>query len=151
MFGLEDKVILVTGGNRGIGAAIVKLLEALEAQVAHGACRDAAVREVLERIAIDETRHATLAWKFVAWVLTEHPELESTVAASFEAAMKKPAPTIAQQSPEPVLGERGVLSAQQRRDLRAHALEEVVAPCARALLTSAEQQGTAQWLAPLSA
>jgi acetoacetyl-CoA reductase/3-oxoacyl-[acyl-carrier protein] reductase len=35
MFGLQGKVILVTGGNRGIGAAIVKLLGRLEAQVAY--------------------------------------------------------------------------------------------------------------------
>jgi len=35
MFGLEGKVILVTGGNRGIGAAIVALLEELEAKVAY--------------------------------------------------------------------------------------------------------------------
>lgn len=35
MFGLEDKVILVTGGNRGIGAAIVALLEEHSAKVAY--------------------------------------------------------------------------------------------------------------------
>jgi acetoacetyl-CoA reductase/3-oxoacyl-[acyl-carrier protein] reductase len=35
MFGLEDKVILVTGGNRGIGAEIVALLEELGAKVAY--------------------------------------------------------------------------------------------------------------------
>ena len=35
MFGLEEKVILVTGGNRGIGAAIVKKLEELGAKVAY--------------------------------------------------------------------------------------------------------------------
>jgi acetoacetyl-CoA reductase len=33
--GLEDKVILVTGGNRGIGAAIVALLEELGTKVAY--------------------------------------------------------------------------------------------------------------------
>lgn len=33
--GLEDKVVLVTGGNRGIGAAIVDLLEKLGTQVAY--------------------------------------------------------------------------------------------------------------------
>jgi acetoacetyl-CoA reductase len=33
--GLEDKVVLVTGGNRGIGAAIVSLLEKLGTQVAY--------------------------------------------------------------------------------------------------------------------
>ncbi|MFN9176670.1 MAG: acetoacetyl-CoA reductase PhaB [Synechocystis sp.] len=32
--GLEDKVIVVTGGNRGIGAAIVKLLQEMGAKVA---------------------------------------------------------------------------------------------------------------------
>ncbi|MBD1934685.1 MULTISPECIES: acetoacetyl-CoA reductase PhaB [Cyanophyceae] len=33
--GLEDKVVLVTGGSRGIGAAIVSLLEELGAKVAY--------------------------------------------------------------------------------------------------------------------
>jgi acetoacetyl-CoA reductase/3-oxoacyl-[acyl-carrier protein] reductase len=33
--GLEDRVILVTGGNRGIGAAIVRLLQELGARVAY--------------------------------------------------------------------------------------------------------------------
>jgi acetoacetyl-CoA reductase/3-oxoacyl-[acyl-carrier protein] reductase len=35
MFGLEGKIILVTGGNRGIGAAIVEGLTQLGAQVAY--------------------------------------------------------------------------------------------------------------------
>ena len=35
MFGLEDKVIFVTGGNRGIGASIVETLSGLGAQVAY--------------------------------------------------------------------------------------------------------------------
>jgi acetoacetyl-CoA reductase/3-oxoacyl-[acyl-carrier protein] reductase len=35
MLGLENKVVLVTGGNRGIGGAIVALLENFEAKVAY--------------------------------------------------------------------------------------------------------------------
>jgi acetoacetyl-CoA reductase len=34
-FGLEDKIVLVTGGNRGIGAAIVSFLEELGTRVAY--------------------------------------------------------------------------------------------------------------------
>jgi acetoacetyl-CoA reductase/3-oxoacyl-[acyl-carrier protein] reductase len=35
MFGLEGKVVFVTGGNRGIGAAIVEILTTLGARVAY--------------------------------------------------------------------------------------------------------------------
>jgi acetoacetyl-CoA reductase/3-oxoacyl-[acyl-carrier protein] reductase len=35
MLGLEDKVVVVTGGNRGIGAGVVALLEELGAKVAY--------------------------------------------------------------------------------------------------------------------
>lgn len=35
MFGLEDKIIFVTGGNRGIGASIVEVLNSLGAKVAY--------------------------------------------------------------------------------------------------------------------
>jgi acetoacetyl-CoA reductase len=35
MLGLEDKVVLVSGGNRGVGAAIISLLQKLGAKVAY--------------------------------------------------------------------------------------------------------------------
>jgi hypothetical protein len=43
---------------------------AVEARETLGVTRDPVVREVLEKIAQDETRHAELAWQTLAWLLS---------------------------------------------------------------------------------
>jgi hypothetical protein len=57
---------------------------ALEAAEARSHCNDPVARAALQRIAADETRHAQLAWRFVAWALDTGPaSLRGVVRAAF--------------------------------------------------------------------
>jgi hypothetical protein len=49
-------------------------LAACEAADAAGTCQDAEIREVLESIAADERRHASLAWGALRWLIDTHGE-----------------------------------------------------------------------------
>jgi hypothetical protein len=49
-------------------------LAACEAADAAGACEDVEIREVLETIAADERRHATMAWGALRWLIDTHGE-----------------------------------------------------------------------------
>jgi hypothetical protein len=114
-------------------------LAALEAAEALQHCDDAVARGVLERIVVDETRHAELAWRFVAWALQtasgtpRGTELRNLVDATFasELAAGAGAP-ISELDRE--IARHGVLSTPVRQALRVRALRDVVAPCAAALL-----------------
>jgi len=105
---------------------------------------DPEVRAALERIAVDELRHAELAWRFVRWALGQsgavRPLLERE-AARLEAELSAPPSAAA----DGELVEHGVLSARRLQHLRRAALGEVVLPCARRLLASpgAEASATA--------
>ena len=71
--------ILVTTIREGCIGETIAAIEAAEA-LEH--VQDAAVRHALERIAADETRHAELAWKFVAWALERGGEEARNIAAT---------------------------------------------------------------------
>lgn len=60
MLGLEDKVILVTGGNHGIGAAIVEVLEDFGAKVAYNYRSEPGPRGSLA-VKVDVTDEAGMA------------------------------------------------------------------------------------------
>jgi hypothetical protein len=116
-------------------------LAALEAAEALQHCEDAVARAVLERIVAEETRHAELAWRFVAWALQTASgtpgagELRRVVQATFAAELATGAPgSIGEFDRE--MARHGLLSAPVRQALRARALRDVVAPCAAALLES---------------
>lgn len=116
-------------------------LAALEAAEALQHCADATVRSVLERIVVDETRHAELAWRFVAWALQtasgtpRGAELCRLVRATFAAELATAdGCSVGQFDRE--MARHGVLSLPVRQRLRARALRDVVAPCAAALLES---------------
>ena len=114
---------------------IGETIAALEASEALAVASDAAVREALLRIEADERRHAELAWRFVIWALNTggsgvQRRIQRELASLGDAGASS-APS-ADASFDGAA--HGLLSAEQRAELRAAALRDVVLPCARALL-----------------
>jgi hypothetical protein len=92
------------------------------------------VRRVLEGIARDEARHAQPAWHVVSWILSSTPELGVDGAAAFEQA-RLGADFLDRSTSEPdSLASHGMLSASEQQSLRRRVMDQVVGPCARALL-----------------
>jgi hypothetical protein len=130
---------------------IGETLAALEAAEACAHCTDPVARAVLERIAEDETRHAQLAWRFVAWALeTGHPGLLVDVRAAFGRELGSPLPAASSSDLDRGLLQHGLMSDTLRSWLRMRVLREVIAPCADALLARASSSpsdagGSARW------
>jgi hypothetical protein len=94
--------------------------------------KDPAVRAALARIAVDEGRHAELAWRAVTWAVREGgAEVRAAVAQAFAEALASPAPGA---DGAEALADHGRLDAATAARVAAVALGEVVAPAARALL-----------------
>lgn len=109
---------------------IDETLAAHEAACLAAVAEDPQVVSVLEQIAIDEARHAALAWAFVEWVLVQRPELRSVVVDALASAAS-------QRVGESYEGDALALGCPSTR-LRAHwrrlGLRELVGPCAARLL-----------------
>lgn len=108
-------------------------LAAAQAELAAAKATDTAVVAALEEIAIDEARHAALAWRVVQWALSVDPSLRAVVSAAFaEAASLVSAPT----DPAPSgLEAYGVLSGDAVATVRARTVRDTVGPFAAALLS----------------
>lgn len=117
---------------------------AYEAQVAQVDAVHPYIRESLDVIAIDESDHALLAWAFVDWVLGEHPELLSVARDAFEASAMatEPAWLVGESLMQSHLKRHGVLSEATTRDLRVHAYQHIVMPCAQVLFEKHERNVT---------
>jgi hypothetical protein len=122
---------------------------AIEAREAAEHALDPALRELLQVIAEDETRHAELAYRFVKWALaTSGPELEQAVRREFEAlASEAPPPRSAPPESEAHLLRHGIVPQAMREAIRRQAIAEVILPCSRALFAG---RATAQRLATAS-
>jgi hypothetical protein len=106
---------------------------ALEASEAGRVATVPGVKSALERIAADESEHAALAWRVVRWILDEHPELASVARAEF-ARGPSPAPVTHSEPGPALLLAHGLLDAAALGRIHACAEQDVIAPCARALL-----------------
>ena len=111
-------------------------------EVAESALRasEPTVRTALERIAADETRHATLGWKFVKWLLDGQSAADRKRSLkrlrSLVAAEGRRRATAARTRPAPEMDDlvaHGYLSDAVRSAVHTSAINDVVAPCVETL------------------
>lgn len=88
---------------------------------------DETVQEVLAKIATDERRHATLAWKTLHWVLQRHPEWSEKVRVWFDEGIA--AHWAQEYASHPWTHPWGRLSGEAKGQVVRAALIEVVGPC----------------------
>jgi hypothetical protein len=126
--GISLEKLVVTAIAEGCIGETVAAVEAAE-QLAHAS--DPRVREVLALISEDETRHAELAWRFVAWALEREPSLRAVVEREFERHLS--APRAVAEGGGLDLTRHGILSERARSELRSAVLDGVIRDAARAL------------------
>lgn len=114
---------------------IGETVAAAEAAEAAEHVTDPVLRTALERIARDEQRHAELAWRYVMWVVAESPELENVVLAEVAAAMRDNAGERELTADDQAWLELGVVTNSVRASLRAMALQAMVMPAARSVVS----------------
>jgi hypothetical protein len=127
--GISLEKLLVTAIAEGCIGETVAAVEAAE-QLAQA--KDATVRAVLARISEDETRHAELAWRFVAWALERDPSLHGLAEREFERHLSAPRAFAERGGLD--LARHGVLSERARSEVRSAVLEGVIRDAARGLL-----------------
>lgn len=147
---------LATGGALGGAvelAEVVRLvvregcvgetIAAIEASEAEGRCIDPVVRRVLARIAVEEGRHAELAWRTVRWALdTGDPAVIAVLAdelALLETEVEVAAPPTTSDADDRLLA-WGCATDGLRAVLRASAVERVVLPALGAMLADAQRR-----------
>jgi hypothetical protein len=124
-------IVLGTIAEGCIGETVA----AIEAAEALAHCEDEAARDTLARIAHDETRHAELAWQFVAWAIEVGPAtLREQARAAFAEALRAHAAPLRASPLDLQLARHGLLAPALRSELRGRVLRDVIEPCARALL-----------------
>ncbi len=117
-------------GCIGETVAALQALDALELTT------NPAVRAVLEKTVLDESRHAELAWRFMAWALeVGDARVHDAVARAF-AAFRPPPPRVEdlREVDRAAYARHGRQTATEARAIAERILREVVGPCANALL-----------------
>ena len=124
-------------------ACVGEAIGVAEALAYADAAEDPTIAALLTRVADEEQRHAALAWRALRWML--HGANERTLGIAREAFER--ATQNMRREPVvrgPVAREHGLWSAAQIASVRRHALDEVVLPCARALLDDLANEGAGQ-------
>jgi hypothetical protein len=121
-----------------VEGCIGETLAALQAQAQLDAARDPAVRAALEATVEDETRHAELAWKVVAWAIRAGgASVRRAAERAFSGFVPPPAPPIALDGVSlDEFAAHGRLTPERARAVALEAIERVVRPVAAGLLES---------------
>jgi len=118
-----------------LDGCVGEAVAALDAFVAAEGTTTESIRDVLVEIAKDESAHAALAFRVVAWAANAGgPPVWAAIRdllANVEQELRAPEPETSEASE---LEAYGVLSPLRRGEVRRRALREVVVPCTRALL-----------------
>jgi hypothetical protein len=120
----------------GLAAMLVRegclgeTIAAVEALEGAACARDPVVRDVLARIADDETRHAGLAWRALAWLIANGRVDCSRVYAHLMNAISE---ATAVTDDDDDMSTFGVIGGARRSELVDHAIAQIVCPFAEAL------------------
>ncbi|MCA9689679.1 MAG: ferritin-like domain-containing protein, partial [Myxococcales bacterium] len=134
-----------------VEGCVAETIAALLARAALERARDPEVRRALARIAEDEARHATLAWRFVQWAIEEGgaPVREAVRAAFATTAARPPAPrSLPADVDAAAMGDHGRLDAAAQIAVIEAGLAEVIGPCAAALVDPASRPARALEILP---
>jgi hypothetical protein len=115
---------------------VAETISAAQAAIARDACVEPTIRAVLDGVAADEQRHATLAWRFVRWAVERDASMRAVVAD--ELARGFEVPTLAADAHADALRAYGALSEPEMYAIGRRVFDDVVLPCARALLGERE-------------
>ena len=118
-----------------IEGCINETLATIAAHESAAAATDPVVEATLQAIADDESRHAALAWRFVAWACERDAITRAAVAEAFRNARPNAAGVpLPAGTDHDTLRDHGQLSLAERRTVVEQAFAEVVRPCAEAML-----------------
>ncbi len=104
---------------------------------------DSSVRQALLDVAEDETRHAQLAFRFLAWALAQGgPKQRANLRAELRREAERklallPEPSSTAELSQPALHHYGRLSSDEQRELYRQAREQILRPAFAALLEGA--------------
>ena len=114
-------------------ACFGETLGAAEAQAAAELATDVNVRRICAEIAVDEARHAKLAWRALQWMLHAGDDsLKEVASEALESAVVRHFSQSFPAEDEALLA-HGILTGEVRAEVHGLAFEEVVRPCADAL------------------
>ena len=115
---------------------INETLAAAEAAWLSEQCEIAPIQKILRQIAEDETRHATLGWQTIKWILMENPKLKGLVRHTFNCARPEPSTETAAKEDDQWMAAYGCIPSKKRVEIIDDVWSSVIEPCARAMTES---------------